>query len=189
MKLKLFSLLLLLMFPLSFNLSATPLPTLEQINASIQTQINSIETFEAKVITQIQSPIINEGKPYIQISKIYKKGEDKVRTELVTPDVQILVENGNWLYTQNPQTGQVIKTERKNKKESFDGLGQLQKIDEYLKDYAFKIKSTPQNKILLIGSPKTPNQLVERVEIIFKGDDYQVEQIQVFNKQNVVVFK
>ena len=100
----------------------------------------------------MKSPLINDGKPSIQISRVYKKGPDKIRTETITPDAQVLVENGAWLYTKNPATGQVIKSQRSVKTERLDGISQVGQINDYLKDYEAKLISPAEEALWKRGA-------------------------------------
>lgn len=184
---KLFLILLGVFLILTTSAHAT-LPTLEELTQSVQTQINKIETFQAQVTTTMKSPLINDGKPSIQISKVYKKGSDKIRTETITPDAQVLVENGAWLYTQNPATGQVIKSQRSVKTERMDGLSQVGQINDYLKDYDLQVKDYDAQTFILEGKPRVPNKYIESMKIYFDKTNKQLRQVQVFNKSQQNIF-
>ncbi|MBU0672745.1 MAG: hypothetical protein KJ732_06955 [Candidatus Margulisbacteria bacterium] len=146
--------------------------TLPTLLEKIQTNQKKINDMYAETTTTIKSNISMPGstdkgsQTMVQKGKMWTKGKDKSKIEMLSPTKQITITNGDQMAIINPETGQkMIQDLKKLKGQGAGGKGQgemdLAKAMEY---FDLSVKQLEDGNYVITGKPKEVNRFLTKME-------------------------
>jgi len=171
-------------------------PAVEDILNKIGTNQSLIKDMQADVTTVIKAEL-KEKKESKQEGRIWIKGDDKTKMEMMKPVKQITITSGDMMAMIDPATGQKFVQDLKKTRQKSGQLdmGQGSKTMDKKKMYDFfnlKVATASGGlfggkQFVIEGSPKKPNKFLGKVNFYIDADRYLPVKIEIFNQQGAVV--
>lgn len=154
----------------AFSAQAADL-TLDDLIAKIQANQSNIHDMYAETTTTITSNMVMPGQEskgpqkMIQKTKMWTKGQDKSKIEMLTPTRQITITNGDQMAIIDPESGQKVVQDLKKLQEKSGGLGSGGQMSLAKAKESFNFTVTKSDTDYLItGVPKKANPFFGRME-------------------------
>ena len=116
-------------------------------------------------------------------SRMWMKGQGKVKTEMLSPMRQITIVNGSKMAMINPQTGQKTVNDFKNKQQDFKQFSDPAKALEY---FNMSVKEE-NNKYVITGTPKQANQLFSKMVFEVDKKNKVTQKVMLYNNKGDVI--
>ncbi|MFC1517943.1 outer membrane lipoprotein carrier protein LolA [Candidatus Margulisiibacteriota bacterium] len=142
---------------------------------------------ETKVEINTISPLLGD-KSIKQVQKIYRKGKDKERIDVIEPIKQTTIINGKYLYQKDAQ-GRVIKQDLEEVTSKALGFSYSpDRIENIMK--AFELTASQNaDSVVLTGIPKelAADALITKVVMTFTKDTLLLNRIQAYRNQELLM--
>ncbi|MFA4966670.1 MAG: outer membrane lipoprotein-sorting protein [Candidatus Margulisiibacteriota bacterium] len=166
-------------------------PGVEDVLNKIATNQSLIKDMQADVITVIKAEM-KEKKESRQKGKIWVKGDDKSKMEMIEPVKQVTITSGDKMAMIDPATGQKFVQDLKKLREKNGqvDLGQGSKTMDKKKMYDFfnlKLVKSSGKQIIIEGNPKKANKFLGKVNFYVDTDRYLPVKIEIYNPTGGVV--
>ena len=144
--------------------------TLEDLLSNIQSNQSQIKDMYAETTTTITSNLSMTGakgkgpQAMVQKGRMWTKGKDKSKIEMISPTRQITITNGDQMAIVNPETGQKMVQDLKTaglQDRKTSGAMDLEKAMEY---FDLSVKQTSDGEYVITGIPKERNKLLGKME-------------------------
>ena len=121
--------------------------------------------FKTTIISNISMPGMPSKGPQTmtQTGKLWQKGKDKSKTEIIFPVHQVTITNGNIVTTISPDNGQKITQDMSKLPGAGEKKGQGMDVENALNYFDLSVTQTGTDEYVLTGSPKTANQFLGRI--------------------------
>lgn len=116
-------------------------------------------------------------------SRMWTKGQGKVKTEMLSPMRQITIVNGNKIAMINPQTGQ--KTVNDINKQQQD-MRQFNDPSKALDYFNLSVKDE-KDKYIITGTPKQANQLFSKMVFEIDKKNKVTKKVMLYNNKGDVI--
>jgi len=145
--------------------------SLKELVDKVQAGQLKIQDMYAESTTKITSNLQLSGEKgkaqsMVQKGKMWTKGKDKSKIEMLSPNRQITITNGDKMAMINTETGQKIiqdlKKMREKSGQSSDG-GQMN-LEKAMKYFDMTVQKTPDGQYILTGVPKEKNKFLGKME-------------------------
>ncbi|MFA4884172.1 MAG: outer membrane lipoprotein-sorting protein [Candidatus Margulisiibacteriota bacterium] len=167
---------LLVSFALCLALVAPSLAgdlSVKDLVSKIQSNQSRINDMYAETVTTITSSMVMPGskgqgpQTMTQKGKIWNKGKDKSKVEMLSPMKQITITNGDKMAIINPETGQKMVQDMKKMRQA-KGQAEPQKEMNFEKalDYFNLTMEKKGNDYVITGTPKEANKFFGRMEFV-----------------------
>ncbi|OGC05445.1 hypothetical protein A2230_07085 [candidate division WOR-1 bacterium RIFOXYA2_FULL_36_21] len=176
-----FSLLFLFFSPVSFAADLS----IEAIASNLQANQSKIKDMYCEMNTTIKQ---GSGAPMMLIGKMWRKGEDKSRMEMIIPMEQTVIRNGNKSVTINSTSGR--KTVNVINNSAMRDLVSQSKFDiEFFKEtFDLKVKAIDGDYIYIIeGTPKEKSEVLGKTEIYVDGKNWVSTKILIYDSHDKVM--
>jgi len=184
----------------AFSVCASEL-TIEDIINNVQANQTKIKDMYAETTTTITSNIAMPGsqakgpQKMVQKSKIWTKGKDKSRIEMLSPTRQITITNSDQMAIIDPESGQKTVQDLKKLREKSGGLtggqssGQmtLDKVSEFFYLSVRKLDSSTSGDIetyVITGVPKKENKFMGKMEFYVNSENWLPAKIIMYDPKN-----
>lgn len=174
---------------------------LQDVINKIQANQSKINDMYAETTTTITSNMTMPGQEskgpqkMIQKSKMWTKGQDKSKIEMLSPTRQITITNGDQKAIINPESGQKVVQDLKKLREKSGGLvvgqsgGQmtLDKVSEFFYLSVRKLDPSTSGGIdtyIITGVPKKENKFMGRMEFYVDGEKWLPFKIIMYDPKN-----
>jgi len=165
-----------LMFLLMASLVSAADLTLEELMTKAQTNQKLIKDMYAETETTMISNMKMPGQAskgpqkMVQTGKMWTKGNDKSKIEMLSPTKQTTIRNGDKMAIINPETGQkMVQDLSKIKGQGSRGMGQegmsLEKAMEY---FSLSVKRDGDNYVV-VGVPRDNNKFMSKMEFYIES--------------------
>ncbi len=170
--------------------------SLDNLLVKIQVNQNKIVDMYAETTTKITSnlqlPTSSKSEPQtmVQKSKMWTKGHDKSKIEMISPTKQITIINGNKRAIIDPVTGQkMIQDLSKVQGPMSEGQGQkmdLEKAKEYFDLSVTRLLSpvASQELYVVTGVPKKSNKFLTKMEFYIDPERWLPQTILMYGPNN-----
>ncbi|OGC12061.1 hypothetical protein A3K48_06265 [candidate division WOR-1 bacterium RIFOXYA12_FULL_52_29] len=177
---------------------ADSMASVDLIVKKVQLNQDRINDMYAETTTLISSNLSlpgsekSEPQKMTQQGKIWTKGKEKSKVEMLSPVKQITVTNGDKMMVVNPETGQKVVQDLKKLREQSGLPGSSQQMDlEKAKQYfEFTVanQGVPGKAIYVIsGSPKKENKFLSRMELYIDGQRWIATKILMYGSKGELV--
>jgi len=175
-----FSYLFLLLFVSSFSFASDLF--LEDLVSNLKANQDKIKDMYCEMNTTIRQ---GTGSPMTQSAKMWTKGEDKSRMEMLTPVKQTVIRNGDKFVTIDTR-GQ--KTVNDIKDASMRNASRNSNIDieKFKETFDLKVKATDDGYIIE-GTPKEKTQFLGKMEIYVDGKNWVSTKILIYDSHDKVI--
>jgi len=184
-----FSVLLLFCVSVSSTAFAATM-SIETLLEKVQSNQSKIKDMYAETTTTVTSSIVLPGaenkapKKMVQKGKLWTKGKDKSKIEMISPAKQITITNGDKMAVINPETGQKMiqdlsKTEGKMSKGK--GAVDLEKAMEY---FELSVKQTKDGGYVITGIPKEKSPFLTKMEFYVDSANWVPVKILMYGPRN-----
>jgi len=174
---------------LMIGLSAWALdPAIEDILAKVSTNQSLIKDMQADITTVIKSEMKGKMESE-QKGKIWIKGEDKSKIEMIKPVAQITITSGGKMMAVDPATGQKMVQDLKKLREKTGqpDLGQGSMDKKKMLDYFdLKLRNVSGN-VVIEGKPKKANKFLGRVDFTIDSNRYLPVKIEIYSSEGKLV--
>lgn len=162
--------------------------SLEDIIQKIQTNQSKIKDMYAETTTTITSSIIMPGakdkgpQKMIQKGKMWTKGKDKSKIEMISPTKQITITNGDQMAMINQETGQkIIQDLKKMREKSGMSDSSKQMSLEKAKEF-FDLSATKKGEdYVIVGVPKKENKFLGKMEFYVDSERWVPTKILMYD--------
>ncbi|MFA4843778.1 MAG: outer membrane lipoprotein-sorting protein [Candidatus Margulisiibacteriota bacterium] len=159
----------------AFSATASDLTT-EDIIANIQANQTKIHDMYAETTTTITSSMTMPGQEskgpqtMVQKGKMWTKGQDKSKIEILSPTRQITITNGDIITVINQDTGQSFTQDlsKTREKAGLPGGGSMD-LAKALNYFDLSIVQK-DNQYIISGKPKQSNKFLGRMEFYIDSD-------------------
>jgi len=162
--------------------------SLENLLAKIQANQNKIVDMYAETTTKITSNLqlatTNDSKAQtmVQKSKMWTKGQDKSKIEMISPTKQITIINGSKRAIIDPATGQKMVQDMSklpNQQGMTQGSSQmsLEKAKEY---FDLSVKRSDKGEYIITGVPKKSNKFLTKMEFYIDPERWLAQTILMY---------
>ncbi|MFA5894005.1 MAG: outer membrane lipoprotein-sorting protein [Candidatus Margulisiibacteriota bacterium] len=172
--------------------------TIDEIINKIQSNQSKIKDMYAETTTIITSNMVMPGQEskgpqkITQKSKMWTKGEDKSKIEMLSPTRQITITNGDQMAIIDPETGQkTVQDMSKIKGQMPGGKGQgsmnLDKAKEFFYFSARKITAATaggSDTYIITGVPKQQNRFMGKMEFYVDSEKWLPTKIMMYDPKN-----
>ena len=174
--------------------------SIEAVIANMQVNQSKINDMYAETTTTITSNMAMPGQEskgpqkMVQKAKMWTKGQDKSKIEMLSPTRQVTITNGDQMATINPETGQKVVQDLKKLRDKSGGLaggqsGQmtLDKISEFFYLSVRKLDSSTTegvNTYLVTGVPKKENKFMGKMEFYVNSEKWLPVKIIMYDPKN-----
>jgi outer membrane lipoprotein-sorting protein len=157
-------------------------PAIEDILAKVSTNQSLIKDMQADITTVIKSEMKGKMESE-QKGKIWIKGEDKSKIEMIKPVAQITITSGGKMMAVDPATGQKMVQDLKKLREKTGqpdlGQGSMDK-KKMLEYFDLKLKNV-SGIIVIEAKPKKTNKFLGRVDFTIDSNRYLPVKIEIYN--------
>lgn len=186
-------------FFLSTTLFAASMASVELIVKQVQLNQDKIRDMYAETTTTISSSMTvpgsdkNTPQTMVQKGRVWTKGKEKSKVEMLSPVKQVTVTNGDQMMVVDVETGQKVVQDLKKLREK-SGLPassqqmDLEKAKEYF-DFTVASQGVPGGKTTYVisGIPKKENKFLAKMELYIDGDRWVATKIMMYGEQDRVV--
>lgn len=179
------TLLLILSLVLSISAVSADL-SLDQVMEKIQQNQKQVRDLYAETVTTVSSDIKMPGGDGPQVmtqkGKIWNKGEDKAKIEIISPTPQLTVRNGDKMMIVNQQTGQKIVQDLKKLRQS-QGIADPSSgmsLEEAQKYFNLSLRQLG-NDYIVVGVPKEKNAFLGKLEFYIDSDRWVPSKIMMYD--------
>lgn len=160
----------------------------EDILMKVSTNQSMIKDMSADITTVIKSDM--KGKMQSEQSgKIWIKGEDKTKIEMIKPMKQITITSGDKMMMNDPATGQkMVRDLKKMRQETGQpdlGQGSMDK-KKMLEYFNLKLRSA-SGSVVIEGKPKKANKFLGRVDFTVDTSRNLPVKIEILNPEGKLV--
>ena len=163
--------------------------TLESVVNNIQSNQSNIQDMYAETTTTITSNMTMPGQEskgpqkMVQQGKMWTKGEDKSKIEMISPMKQITITNGDKMAIINQETGQkIVQDLKKLKGQGAGGLGGSGKMSlDKAKQYFDLSIGEKDGNYVITGVPKKENKFLGKMEFYVDGDRWVPVKIMMYD--------
>src|SRR3989339_1562216 len=178
---------LTLMFLLTVSFASAADLTLEDLMAKAQANQKQIKDMYAETETTMISNMTMPGQAskgpqkMVQTGKMWTKGSDKSKIEMLSPTKQTTIRNGDKMAIINPETGQkMVQDLSKIKGQGSRGMGQegmsLEKAMEY---FSLSVKRDGDNYVV-VGVPRDNNKFMSKMEFYIEAERWLATKILMY---------
>ena len=165
----------------------------EDILAKVSTNQSLIKDMQADITTVIKSEMKGKMESE-QKGKIWIKGEDKSKIEMIKPVAQITITSGGKMMAVDPATGQKMVQDltKLREKTGQPDLGQGSMDKKKMLDY-FNLKLRTVSGIfgvkeyVIEGRPKKANKFLGRVDFTIDSNRYLPVKIEIYSPEGKLV--
>lgn len=179
-KIFLFLLLSLLLFSVGYAIE------IKDLMNEVKTNQEKIKDMYVEMTTTMSSQL-NLGasvpQKMVNKSRMWTKGQGKVKTEMLSPMRQITIVNGNKIAMINPQTGQ--KTVNDINKQQQD-MRQFNDPSKALDYFNLSVKDE-KDKYIITGTPKQANQLFSKMVFEIDKKNKVTKKVMLYNTKGDVI--
>ena len=179
---KIFRLFACLSVSLLISLSSLALAgdlSLDDLVNKLQANQSKIHDMYAETTTQItsnfqsQTSKLSGPQTMVQKGRMWTKGKDKTKVEMISPMKQIIITNGDQMMMINPETGQKVIQDLKKLRES-QGMAEsskqmnLEKAKEFFDLSVQKLDASKPGDLdtyVITGVPKKENKFLGKMEL------------------------
>lgn len=176
--------------PSSEVLSDTKL-TLQSLLNKIQSNQNKIKDMYAETTTTITSSIAMPGtktkgpQKMVQKGKMWTKGQDKSKIEMLSPMKQVTITNGDKMAIINPQTGQkMVQDLSKVRGPRSKVQGQEMDLQKAMEYFDLSLKQTEDGDYVITGVPKKKNKFLGKMEFYVDSTRWVPVKILMYGAKN-----
>lgn len=166
--------------------------SLDDIIAKIQSNQSKIHDMYAETTTTITSNMVMPGQEskgpqkMVQKAKMWTKGKDKSRIEMLSPTRQTTITYGDKMTIINPDTGQTI-TQDLSKMRAQSGMsGGSMDLSKAL-DYFDLSVDQKDNQYVIAGKPKQDNKFLGKMEFYIDADRWLPVKILMYDPKGKVM--
>ncbi|OGC36742.1 hypothetical protein A2311_06300 [candidate division WOR-1 bacterium RIFOXYB2_FULL_48_7] len=180
-----------LLFVLTFLLGATCLLaadlSLDDLIKKLEASKSQVKDFYAETSTKMYSDIKfnQKGKASQseQKGKLWQKGKDKTKIELLTPKRLIMVRQGREVVTFDPVTGQKMRSslDDDDKKQLGEPTGEFT-LERAKKIFTLSVRKQG-NDYIVTGIPKQQQGMVGKMEIYINSSRWLPDKIIIYDLQ------
>src|SRR3989338_11321714 len=160
--------------------------SIEAVIANMQVNQAKINDMYAETTTTITSNMAIPGQEskgpqkMVQKAKMWTKGQDKSKIEMLSPMKQITITNGDMMATINQETGQKAIQDLKKLREKSGGLGSggqmsLDKAKEFFDLSVRKLDASTPGTLdthIITGIPKKENKFLGKMEFYVDSEKW-----------------
>ncbi|MBU0630776.1 MAG: outer membrane lipoprotein-sorting protein [Candidatus Margulisbacteria bacterium] len=185
----------LLVCPVAF---ADSTASVDLVVKKVQQNQDRINDMYAETTTLISSNLAlpgsekNEPQKMTQKGKVWTKGKEKSKVEMLSPVKQVTITNGDKMMVVNPETGQKVVQDLKKLREQSGMPGSSQQMDlekakQYF-DFTVANKGVPGKAIYVIsGTPRKENKFLSRMELYIDGERWIATRIMMYGSKGELV--
>ena len=158
-------------------------PSVEDILAKIATNQSLVKDMRADVVTVIKSEMKGKMESE-QRGRIWIKGEDKTKIEMIKPAAQITITSGDKMEIIDPSSGQKIIRDLKKLREKTGqpDLGQGSMDRKKMLDYFnLKVRTVSGKGYVIEGTPRKENKFLGKIDFTIDADRYLPVKIEIYN--------
>lgn len=187
---------LLVIFSAASFAAEVSLDTIIQNNRANQQKISDLYAETTTKITSNLQLGASKGtgpQTMIQQGKMWSKGESKSKVEMLSPNHQITITNGDKMAIINPETGQKMVQDMKKLKSGQGTVGSGQMSLEKLKEmFDLSVQETVdsgQNKPIYIitGVPRKENKFLGKMAFYIDGAKWIPTRVQMFDPKGKLI--
>ena len=177
--------------------------SLKDLLTQIQSNQSKIKDMYAETTTTITSNIVMPGaikkgsQKMVQKGKMWTKGRDKSKIEMLSPTKQVTITNGDMMAIINPETGQKFIQDLKKLREKSGGqvVGQsggqmtLEKAMDYF-DLSVRSQKTEDGEIevyIIKGVPKEKNKFLSKMEFYINASRWVPVKILMYGPRDKLI--
>ncbi|MFC1540440.1 outer membrane lipoprotein carrier protein LolA [Candidatus Margulisiibacteriota bacterium] len=147
--------------------------SLKDILEKTQANQKKIKDMYAETTTTITSSMAMPGstqkgpQTMVQKGKMWTKGEDKSKVEMISPMRQITITNGDQMAIINPETGQKLVQDLAKLREKQGGMAQSSKqmdLEKAMEYFDLSVEQTEKGGYIITGVPREDNKFLSRME-------------------------
>ncbi|MGB9613144.1 MAG: LolA family protein [Candidatus Margulisiibacteriota bacterium] len=169
---------LVMLWFLAFSVLAADL-SLKEVVAKIQANQGKIKDMYAETTTTITSSMTIPGQKdkgpqkMVQKGKMWTKGKDKSKIEMLSPMRQTTVTNGDKVMMINPDTGQKIVQDLKKlrEKSGMPDTSRQMDLEEAMKYFNLSVKREGKDYVI-VGEPKEENKILGKMEFYLDPEEW-----------------
>lgn len=147
--------------------------SVKDLVSKIQSNQSKISDMYAETVTTITSSLAMPGssgkgpQTMVQKGKIWNKGKDKSKVEMLSPMKQITITNGDKMAIINPETGQKMVQDMKKMRQA-KGVAEPQREMNFEKalEYFDLSMAKKSDNYVITGVPKEANKFFGRMEFV-----------------------
>lgn len=174
--------------------------TLTEIFTKIQSNQSKIKDMYAETTTTIISSISMPGakdkgpQKMVQKGKMWTKGKDKSKIEMLSPMKQITITNGDQMAIINPDTGQKMVQDLKKLREK-SGMSDssqqmsLEKAKEFFDLSVRQSDSDSVRQYIIVGVPKKENKFLAKMEFYVDSEKGVPVKILMYGPKDKIMSK
>ncbi|OGC24101.1 hypothetical protein A3J90_02530 [candidate division WOR-1 bacterium RIFOXYC2_FULL_37_10] len=168
-------------------LSASPFSfaadlSIEDIASNLQVNQSKIKDMYCEMNTTIKQ---GTGTPMTQSAKMWTKGEDKSRMEMITPMKQTIIRNGNKSAIIDSNGQKTVSDVNASTKGNMGGQSKVD-IEKFKETFDLKVKATDDGYIIE-GTPKEKTQFLGKMEIYVDGKNWVSTKILIYDSHDKVI--
>jgi len=179
---------------LAFSARAADL-SVDEIISKVQANQDKIQDLYAETTTTMTTDLAMPGQERsgpqknVQKARLWAKGADKTKTEVLSPTKQITITNGDRLAVIDPVSGQKTVQDLKKKSGTLAAGGQmtLEKAKEF---FYFSVRQTAAASAeggaayIITGVPKQRNQFMGKIEFYVGGKSWLPAKIMIYDPKS-----
>ena len=181
---KILALTLVSFFFLTANSFAADL-TLEDLMAKAQANQKQIKDMYAETETTMVSNMTMPGQAskgpqkMVQTGKMWTKGSDKSKIEMLSPTRQTTIRNGDKMAIINPETGQTMVQDLSKLKGPMAGQKADMTLEKALEYFNLSVKKSVSHYIV-VGIPKENNKFMSKMEFYIEAERWLATKILMY---------
>jgi outer membrane lipoprotein-sorting protein len=147
--------------------------SLKDLLEKVQANQKKIKDMYAETTTTITSNMTVPGstqkgpQTMVQKGKMWTKGEDKSKVEMISPTRQITITNGDQMAIINPETGQKFVQDLAKLREKQGGMAQSSKqmdLEKAMEYFDLSVEQTEKGGYIITGVPKEDNKFLSKMD-------------------------
>ena len=168
--------------------------SLDNLITNLQGNQNKVRDMYTETVTTITSNMAMPGQQskgsqkMVQKGKMWTKGQDKTKIEMLSPMKQVTITNGDQMATINLETGQkVIQDLKKLRAQSGMGEASQQMSLDKAKEF-FNLSSVKRgNDYVITGVPKKDNKFIGKMEFYVDSGRWVPVKIMMYDSKGKLV--
>ena len=178
---------------LVLGLSAVADLSLEEIIGKLQANQSKIKDMYVETLTTINSNMSAPGQEnkgpqkMVQKSKMWTKGQDKAKIEMLSPNKQVTITNGDKMVIINPETGQkMVQDLAKMRAQGMSSGNQGMNLDKVKEFFDLNVKQIG-GQYVITGVPKKANQALGKMEFYIDQEKWQTVKIMMYDAKGRLI--
>lgn len=180
---------------LSFAPSFAATMSMEDLLEKVQTNQSKIKDMYAETTTTVTSSIVLPGaedkvpKKMVQKGKMWTKGKDKSKIEMISPMKQITITNDDKMAIINPETGQkMVQDLSKMKGKVNKGKSEVD-LEKAMEHFNLTVKQSKDGQYIISGIPKKKSSFLTKMEFYVDPERWVPIKILMYGAQNKLLSK